>query len=82
MRKEKCMKHYLLPLTVAALLTACGGGGGADQAPDPNAAANTASAAFFASVLGIVNSTSETGEPVNTDSIALGASETTEPNSI
>lgn len=79
------MRHYFLPLAAVALLAACGGGGGGGdqgQTVDPNAAANAASGAFIASVLGIVNNTSETAEPVDIDSIALGASETLEPNPI
>jgi branched-subunit amino acid ABC-type transport system permease component len=75
------MKHYISTLAAVALLAACGGGGGGQAGTvDPNAAANAASNAFLASVLEIVNNTSETGEPVNTDSIALGTSETLEPS--
>lgn len=69
------MKYYLLPLALATLLTACGGGGGSD----PAAAANAASDAFVTAVAGVVGSTSETGEPINVDPVALGASETKEP---
>jgi hypothetical protein len=78
------MKHYLLPLTVAVLLTACGGGGGqgGGQATDANAAANTASNAFFAAILNIVSSTSETDPPVSADSVASGSSETLDPTSL
>ena len=76
------MKHYLLPLTVAVLLAGCGGGGG--QSVDPvaaaNEAANTASSGFFASILNLVNGTSDTNLPVSVDSIAAGASETQSTN--
>jgi hypothetical protein len=71
------MKHYLLSLSAAALLAACGGGGGGSEPlVDANAAANTASSAFIASLLGIISGTSETAEPVSADSVTLGASET------
>jgi hypothetical protein len=76
--KENSMKHYLAPLAVAALLTACGGGGGgATPVADAEAAANTASTAFFQSILSIITgSTSETGMPVSAESVASGSSET------
>lgn len=76
------MKHYFLPLTVAVLLTACGGGGGqnVDPAAAANEAANTASSGFFASILNLVNGTSETNPPVSADSIAGGSSETQNTN--
>ena len=73
------MKNYILPLGLAALLSACGGDGGGT---DPNAAANAASDAFFSNVSGVVNAQSETDEPANIDSIAVGTSETLEPTPI
>jgi outer membrane PBP1 activator LpoA protein len=76
------MKRYLLPVIAAVLLAACGGGSGRGQTGtvDPNAAANEASNAFFASVMNILNGTSETSEPASIDSISSGASETLEPS--
>lgn len=76
------MKHYFLPLAAAVVLTACGGGGGQDAATDPDAAATAASNAFFASVLAIVNGTSETSETADIDSVSLGSSETLEPSGL
>jgi hypothetical protein len=78
------MKHYLLPLAVAALLTACGGGGrGAAPAADAEAEANTASTTFFQSILNIItSSTSETGTPVSADSVASGSSETQQASAL
>jgi hypothetical protein len=78
------MKHYLVPLAVAALLTACGGGGGgATPAADAEAAANTASTAFFQSILNIITgSTTETDSPISAESVASGSSETQQASSL